>query len=75
MLLIVYLFSRLVSTYLKTTKADAFIVAAIGATIAVAIHSSVDFSLEMHGVTLFYVALLAGAVGKSTSIGRGLEAA
>jgi O-antigen ligase len=75
MLLILYFFALLAGTYLKSTKADAFIIAAIGATVAVAIHSSVDFSLEMHGVTLFYVALLAGAVGKSVSIRRGMEAA
>ncbi|CAN7591020.1 O-antigen ligase family protein [Rhizobium sp. LjRoot254] len=74
MILVLYFFAMLAGTYLKSTKADAFIIAAIGATVAVAIHSSVDFSLEMHGVTLFYVALLAGAVGKSVSIRRGLEA-
>lgn len=74
MVLILYIFALLAGTQLKTTKADAFIVATIGATVAVAIHSVVDFSLEMHGVTLFYVALLAGAVGKSISIRRGLEA-
>ncbi|UVC08916.1 O-antigen ligase family protein [Rhizobium sp. TH2] len=74
MILVLYFFALLAGTYLKSTKADAFVIAAIGATVAVAIHSSVDFSLEMHGVTLFYVALLAGAVGKSVSIRRGLEA-
>jgi O-antigen ligase len=75
MVLILYFFALLAGTYLKTTKADAFIIASIGATVAVAIHSTLDFSLEMHGVTLFYVALLAGGVGKAISIRRGQEAA
>lgn len=73
MLLILYLLARIVAVYWKSSKADAFIIAAIGGTVAVAIHSTVDFSLEMHGVTLFYTALLAGAVGKSISIARGME--
>ena len=74
MLLILVLLSLLVGIYRRSAKADAFIVAAIGATIAVALHSAVDFSLEMHAVTLFYTAVLAGGVGRAASIRRGLEA-
>jgi O-antigen ligase len=74
MLMIVYFLSMLVSTHFRSARSDAMIIAAIGATVAVAVHATVDFSLEMHAVTLLYVALLAGAVGKSISIRRGLEA-
>jgi O-antigen ligase len=70
MVLILHLFALLVGTHLRAPKADAVIVAAIGATVAVAIHSAVDFSLEMHGVTLFYVALLAAAIGRSVTLRR-----
>lgn len=61
----------LIATYLRSQKADIMIIAAIAATVTVAIHSAVDFSLEMHGVTLLYTALFAGAAGKALSMRQG----
>lgn len=71
MLAMAVIFVLLVVTYLRSRKADTMIIAAIAATIAVMIHSAVDFSLEMHGVTLLYTALFAGAAGKALSMRQG----
>lgn len=46
--------------------------AAIGATVTVAIHSLVDFSLEIQGVALFYTALL--AIGAARPLGTASRA-
>lgn len=73
MLAIAVLFATLVVGYLRSAKADAMIIAAIAGTVVVAIHSLVDFSLEMHGVTLLYCALLAGGVGKALSMRQGAD--
>lgn len=67
-------FVLLAATYLRSAKADTMIIAALAATVAVVIHSAVDFSLEMHGVTLLYTALLAGAAGKALSMRQGGDA-
>ena len=61
----------LIAAYFRGQKADVIIIAAIASTLAVMIHSAVDFSLEMHAVTLLYAALLAGAAGKALSARQG----
>jgi O-antigen ligase len=68
MLAIVLLFATLLLAYWRGAKADAMIIAAMAGTVVVVLHSLVDFSLEMHGVTLLYCALLAGGVGRALSI-------
>lgn len=45
--------------------------AALGATVTVALHSVVDFSLEIQAVALFYTALLAIGAARPVSAGRG----
>ncbi|TPW30905.1 O-antigen ligase family protein [Martelella alba] len=40
-------------------------IAAIGVIVTAAVHSTVDFSLEMEGVTLLFVAILANGIGET----------
>lgn len=71
MLAILLVVLTLVASYLRGGKADPLVIAAIAGTAVAAIHSTVDFSLEMHGVTLFFTALLAGGAGKALSMRQG----
>lgn len=61
--------------YFRSRKPDVFLIAATAGTIAVAVHALVDFSLEMHALTLFYTALVAGGVGKVLSVRQGVDGA
>jgi O-antigen ligase len=70
---VILMLGTLVVGLMRSGKPDAFLIAATAGTVAVALHSLVDFSLEMHAMTLFYTALLAGGVGKALSIRQGVD--
>lgn len=56
---------RIVATIRRSGPADPMMVAALGALATVAIHSLVDFSMEIQGVTLLVVALLGSATART----------
>ena len=69
---------RLITTFVVRAKLSIANVAAIGAIVVVAIHSLVDFSLEIHAVALLFVALIATGLAASyqrSSLGRAHVAA
>jgi O-antigen ligase len=58
-LLILMLFLRQIRAYVRASDPDPVVITAIGATVTVALHSLVDFSLEIQGVTLLFAAITA----------------
>jgi len=59
MILVAYLVVRIVRYEVQTRSGRPAIYAAVGATIAVALHALVDFSLEIHAVAILYLFILA----------------
>ncbi|KQV44416.1 MULTISPECIES: O-antigen ligase family protein [unclassified Rhizobium] len=67
-LLIGFLFFQLLSTHRMLVGQDALIRCGIGAIVTGAVHSLVDFSLEIEAVTFVFVALLAVACARSFEV-------
>jgi O-antigen ligase len=65
LLALLIVFARLIVVFTREPGTDPLIVAGIGSTVVVAIHSIADFSLEIHGVTLLYTAVLSLAFGRA----------
>lgn len=61
LLMVAIVFGRAAITYLSQPHLDAASLIGIGAVVVAAIHSAVDFSLEMQAITLLFVMLLAMA--------------
>jgi O-antigen ligase len=59
MILVAYLFVRIVRYEIKTKSGRPALYAAVGGTVAVAIHALVDFSLEIQAVAFLYLLVLA----------------
>lgn len=67
LLMLLITFVRLVVSFMRAAEADPLVAAGIGSTVVVVIHSVADFSLEIHGVTLFYAAVVSLALGRAIS--------
>ncbi|WP_144575799.1 O-antigen ligase [Agrobacterium sp. DE0009] len=60
--LLVILAHRLISKYAQSARVDAPVAASIGTLIVASLHSLVDFSLEIQGVALIFVAVVGAGI-------------
>ncbi len=65
MLIVLLGFWRIVASTVSGSRPDPVSIAAIGSIIVVALHSLIDFSMEIQGVTLLFVALLGAGLGRA----------
>ncbi|WP_176082581.1 O-antigen ligase family protein [Martelella sp. HB161492] len=65
LVIVALIFWRILRSDFSLADDAAGSIAAIGVIVTAAVHSTVDFSLEMEGVTLLFVAIIANGIGET----------